>query len=269
MIYIDNFKHLYTVLNNTIIFPSVSLIQFRKEEVLEIYEILLKNFTLFSEDFKIIKQEFMIGQKKYYSFIKIIQKENLTWGLELRILSSYAGGGSIHDIMSKPIQNFSPSFKTNKIYYILFFYIIENFTLTSDGMVDKIRGYPIDTIKNYKIPYKDTKMEPWTVELFDEVDFSEITQNLLKHFPFEWKAKPWKEPFIIERMTLGMNLVHPHQFQYLYKDFYELIKNMFSVSKEFKYLKEYFTNWEFETCLSKNGNLHWKLLKIPFIENSF
>lgn len=265
MIYIDNFKHLYVILDNTITFPSVSLIQFREEEVSEIYEILLKNFILFSKDFRIIKQEFIIGQKKYYSFLKIIEKENIKWGIELRILSSYAGGGNTSDILDKPVQNYSPSFKTNKIYYMLFFYIIDNFTLTSNGMIENIQGYRIDIIRNYKIPYNDIRIEPWTVGLFDDMDFSEVIQTILRNIPYEWKAKSWKEPFIIERTTLGMNIIHPQQFNYLYNDFYELIKHNFVATDELKFLKEYFTNWEFETCLSKNGNLHWKCLKIPFL----
>lgn len=264
MYYFDNFKHLYINLNQNIVFPSISLVEFNLEEVRKIYEILLKNFPNFTKDFKIYKNEYLIGQKKYFCFIKILKYNSSIVVEELRILVSYAGGAKREEILNNPQQNYSPSFLTNKLYYHLFLYLIQNYK-EENSLILHLEPFSIPFIKNYKISYKDINIEPWTVNLFDEIDLNELISIIMSKIPYEWNAKFWKNPFSIERATLAMNLISIEQIEFLYKDFINFVYNLENDFFESDTFQKYFKDWEVETCLSKNGNTHWKFLKIPFI----
>ncbi|GIX41463.1 MAG: hypothetical protein KatS3mg129_1196 [Leptospiraceae bacterium] len=265
MFYFDSFKHPYILINKNIILPVVSLINFDLVEAEKIYQILLDNFPSFTEEFKIIKQDQIIGQKKYYSFIKIISDFSINVALELRILSSYAGGASKNEILNQPTQNYSPSFKTDRIYYYLFMYLVQNYTIDKDKHIQHLEPQYIGLIRNYKIPYTDTRIEPWTVGIFDDLDFGELLDSILKKIPYEWKAKIWKNPFTVERTTLALNLIHIEQYKYLVHDFIKFIKNIDENQFESKNFNTFFSDWEIERCFSKSGNIHWKFKKIPFI----
>lgn len=265
MYYFDSFKHNYISLQKSIVYPSISLLQFDFKEISVIYKILLENFPNFSEEFKIFNQEILIGQKKYYSFLKIAQVHSLFSALELRILVSYAGGASKEEILEMQLQNFSPSFKTNKIYYHLFLYLIHSFKEKS-LLITEIEPYYISLIRTYKIPYIDTKLEPWTVNLFDEIDFSDLLNKIESKIHYKWKGKLWKRPFSIERATLAINLVAIEQEKFVLNDFYNFIINIEKGQYESRTLQEFFTEWEVERCFSNSGNIHWKFTKIPFIK---
>lgn len=264
MYYFDNFKHLYINLNENIAFPSISLIEFNLEEVYKIYEILLKYFPSFTKDFKIYNKEYLVGQKKYFCFIKIFESDFSIFAEELRILVSYAGGAKKEEILNSPQQNYSPSFLTNKIYYHLFIYLIQNYK-EENAIILNLEPFSIPFIKNYKISYKDISIEPWTVNLFDEIDLNELISIIMSKIPYEWSAKFWKNPFSIERATLAMNLISIEQTKFLYKDFINFIFNLENEIFESENFQKYFKEWEVTTCFSKNGNTHWKFLKIPFI----
>jgi len=268
MFYIDSFKHPYVQLEKEIILPSVSLVNFEPLEAKKIYQLLIDYFPSFTEDFKIIHQDQIIGQKKYYSFLKVKNFDKIHIGLELRILSSYAGGASKEELLENPIQNYSPSFRTNKIYFFLFMYAIDNY-IYENQTFKSIESYYIDFIRNYRIPYTDIKVEPWTVNLFDDLEFEELIKEIEKKIPYEWNAKVWKKPFTIERATLALNLIHIDQFEYLVEDFIKFIYNINNQTFESDTFKVYFLDWEIERCLSKSGNLHWKFTKVPFINLSF
>ncbi len=267
MFYIDSFKHPYVQLEKEIILPSVSLVNFEPLEAKKIYQLLIDYFPSFTEDFKIIHQDQIIGQKKYYSFIKIFNYLNYYIALELKILCSYAGGADKNEILNSNIQNYSPSFITNKLYYFLHFYISVTYDI-KNHLIFNIKGLSIPEIQNYVIPYTDTKGERWATSLFDETDFSELLDYFLSKFSYEWKLKFWKKPFLIEKSTLAMNLIDIRQLQYLVEPYIKFIEEYSKVEKwNNEIFIKYFQEWKYEICFSKNGNLLWKLLKIPFIDS--
>jgi hypothetical protein len=266
MFYFDSFKHPYVLLNGYFIMPTVSLIEFNLEESKKIYNLLLNYFPSFTNEFKIIKQDHIIGQKKYYSFIKIIEYKNINIGLEIRVLSSYAGGANKSEILEIPIQNYSPSFRTDRIYYFIYLYLISNYNIDTDDTISNIETFYIDFIRNYKIPYTDTKIEPWTVGLFDEMDFGELLNIINKKIPYDWKAKSWKMPFTIERTTIALYLIHLDQLKYIMNDFVNFIKFLDQEKYESENFKIFFSDWEIDRCFSKSGNIHWRFKKIPFID---
>ncbi len=176
MIFFDTFKHPYIIVNKYFVFPSISLVEFRIEEAKKIYNILLENFPDFNNDFKILLQDQIIGQKKYFSFVKIENIKEKKYALELKILASYAGGAQSNEILGNKLQNYSPSFKTDRLYFFLLLYMINDYKLNSDYSIEDINVKTLNIIKNYKIPYEDTKIEPWTVNLFDDIDFTNLLE---------------------------------------------------------------------------------------------
>ncbi|MFN3603227.1 MAG: hypothetical protein ACK4UJ_00810 [Leptonema sp. (in: bacteria)] len=264
MFYFDSFKHLYLTLNQTIVFPSTSLIRFDLQEAYQIYQILLKYFFNFSEEFKIYPKEIFLGQKKYLSFLKIIKEDNHLFSLELRVLISYAGGAKKEEILDNQQQNYSPSFKTNKIYFYLFLYRIHSYK-EKDELITGLEPYSIPLIRNYKIPYIDVRIEPWTVNLFDEMDYSDLLDIIESRIPYEWKGKSWRRPFSIERATLAINLVSIGQEEFIKNDFLGFIENIEKETYESEIFKRFYSEWEVEKCFSNSGNLHWKFVKIPFV----
>ncbi len=263
--YFDSFKHNYIFLNKSIVYPSISLLNFDLQEVILIYKILLENFPSFTQNFKIFNKETFVGQKKYYSFLKINEVHTAYSALELRILVSYAGGATKEEILDTYQQNYSPSFKTNKIYYNLFLYFLHSFK-EENSIITEIDPYYIALIRTYKIPYLDIKMEPWTVNVFDEVDLSSLLDQIESKINYEWKGKFWKRPFSIERATLAMNLVSIDQERFIFKDLFDFIHNIEKTEYESSTLKEFFNEWEVERCFSNSGNIHWKFIKIPFVK---
>ncbi|MCS7204244.1 MAG: hypothetical protein NZ853_00940 [Leptospiraceae bacterium] len=269
MYYFDSLKHNFVEVGKTIEFPSVSLINFDIEEAFQIYQILVENFPNFDQNFQVVNQEFILGQKKYYAFLKIEPFYDEYLGLELRILASYSGGATNDEILKNATQNYSPSFRTNKIYYQLFlFCFIDYKILRMKGysLITEIRSKNLDIVKNYVIPDTEQRYERWIVSLFDEVDLSDLTKKFEMKIPYEWKAKIWKKPFTIERATLALNLVSIQQFNFIKEDFYFFVKDLYKKEKfESIAFQEYFTNWAFVQTTSRSGNIQWKFTKIPFL----
>lgn len=268
MIYFDSLKHTFVELKNEIVFPSVSLLKFEMEEANTFYELLLKNFPNFSDGFFIVKQEILTGQKKYYPYLKVENADNFFLGLELRILATYAGGAKKEDLQKKVMQNYSPSFKTKKIYFHLFMYVIRRFENEKRGnrtLITSIETFPVDKMFPHALSRDEEVFEPWTVSIFDENDHREILQYFRNKIPYEWKLKLWKPPFTVERKTLALNLVHILQFDFMKDDFLAFLLNHEKERYDSENMKTFFSDWKLETSLTENGNLQWKFVEIPFV----
>lgn len=267
-LYIDTFRHPYIKFDAPFALPGINTIEVRKEEAHEYVNVLREKIPFFIAGCSLLPESRPRKNSNQLQFVKAIQVDSYKFLYMIKISAEYFGGASPDEIVSDRQQEVSPGIMTDRIYYNARIIPVQNVTLQKNAIID-FEPYQLKEAI-FSISSREMERDMWSTILFDEVDFTQINESLTEMFRFhgaEWKPGRLMQPFVIDYLTLNLNLFYPCVNQIAsYTKRFASVFDSFLKKKNADRLSDadrtfwhnYYRSFLFERVLSRSGNPHWK-----------
>jgi hypothetical protein len=272
---IDTIGLPYALFRDRFAWPSVHSMNPLPEEKLRITEILSERLPEFVSGCSLIPETRPHRDISRVQYVREYRVEDQSFLYILNVSADYLGGARREDILSPGSQGISPSFLTDRIYFSARLVPAREIHYDAGAIVDfeplKIRE------ARFKVEFTETIRDVWSTILFDEIDYTEINRSLSDRFAFdaEWRLGKLALPFVIDHMTICLNLIHPGERAVgaLLIPFSKIFRSVIGSGdlsdlneEERRTLARFYTEWEYARFLSNSENTHWKITKTPFAE---
>lgn len=271
---LDGFRHSFIQFSEKFEWPALHLdVRKSKPENLEKLLLILQNkFPGGLEGFSLLPEPKPKKEDGYLHFVRRHSIENREYLYLVKISGRYMGGAEPSEIVEPPVQNYGPSYVTNKIYYHLRIFPVEQIIFHNSAIVDFIPRKFNEAVFFKHEGMKNKHMDI-TSPLFDDLDFRTIENELTEHVVRKEIVEFAKlRPFVIEYMTLCLNPLVSLSYQnfeeilrhydvvmdLLFRD--KNLENLGNSEKEF--WDKYFSQYLIFPELSRSGNPQWTLFSV-------
>ncbi len=190
----------------------------------------------------------------------------------LKIVLKYMGGARDAEILAPGSQGKTPAFRSNRLYFESLLFPVQKITFKDGALVDFESLQIKDAI--FKVTESSQGKDIWSAVLFDEVDYSLINRRFSEMLAFDtqWKMPRLFWPFVIDYLSLCLNLVHPDRRlvdfiqPYFDRAFTALLPGTLPLEldgTDRRFWRGYYDAWTYEPVASRAGNPHWALRQIP------
>ncbi|MDH5656079.1 MAG: hypothetical protein OEZ34_09240 [Spirochaetia bacterium] len=256
-----------------ILWPSVHINHILPEERKIITEILLENIPTFITGCSILPEPRPRKDSNQIHYVRSYHENGSDYIYIFKVSCEYMGGADSSEIKIEGRQGIAPSFKTNRIYFSSLLIPVSEIARDNKGYINNFTPVQIkDAI--FKVSSDDVIRDFRSTVLFDEIDFSEVNNKITVHFEFNssWKHNKLFYPFVIDYLSLCMNLIHPDKnavdlyagiFDRCFMNFMSGEDSGTMSAEDKNFLKRYYNDWYFERIFSRSGNPHWLVKKVP------
>ena len=191
----------------------------------------------------------------------------------LRIPLGYLGGANKSEVIASLSKTHGPHFQTDRIYFNAKLLPVES-TVTEQGSIVSFMPRRLkETIFETHRESTSERKRPSTI-LFDEPDFSGLNRKFTQMLAFDspWQPGRVLEPFVIDYLTLCLNLVHPERefVDLLVPHFDKVVEEYFSKGdleglekSETDFWSDFYRAHACDRTLSRAGNPHWQFHSYP------
>ncbi|MCB1171915.1 MAG: hypothetical protein KDK39_00045 [Leptospiraceae bacterium] len=199
-------------------------------------------------------------------FVQEYQADENKYLYILRLHLDYMGGATPGEILQEARQDLTPIYHSDRLYYQARILPIKRVERHDGWIVD----FEADQIKEtlFEVSSNDTQRDLWSSVLFDDVDFSHLQDKFLDYFKFgsQWQPGRLFYPFVVDSLTLGLNLLDPHpicresllpNFNAAYTAFKSNPPEWNPAAAQQQFWSEYASAFNKQLAPARSGNPHW------------
>ncbi len=278
---IDTFRHPYVQFAREFTLPGINVYGLEFSQAQHVAEVLKDLVPAFTAGCDVLPEARPRKDPTQLHCVRSIDTKNGTYLYILRVAAKYFGGAEAHEYVEKDRPGFSPSIRTDRIYFQARLLPVQNIERKQGKICDFSARPVMNTILKQATKsageshgIQETSRLYHTTAMFDEADFSEAETIITEQMGFgaEWKAPRVFRPFAVDYGTVCVNLVYPHhEIIDELADQMDLSLQVIEQGRQSPVLEErladfwasYYNAFEYEPSPSKSGNPHWKLTAVP------
>ncbi len=273
VLHLDNFHNPYVKFVEPLEWPSINVGKIGFDQAEKIVELLTRLVPEFVAGCSVLPESRPRKDSNELHLARHHVVDGSDYIYIFKTHAEYLGGARDDEILERPGQGFSPSFKTDRIYFTARLIPVLSVEKEDGHVVDfraeKIRDAIIRTAE------MDRESKPkFAAAMFDEVDFAEVDAYFTSLFSLGGTWKPGKlfHPVLVDYLTLCVNLIVPRVslveklVEPFHQGFRAFLKdgNLDSLEGGARgFWSEYYAAWSYEMALSRSGNPHWKFTGLP------
>jgi hypothetical protein len=268
-VYIDSLRTAFIITENEYILPNVSLHGIDKDTTLEYLKQIspflrnqISSFQVFPDAWPrrdinklILMKEFSILENKFIYM----------WKFEC----GYLGGSARESFITPATQKYSPSVKTNRIYFSIRIFQVTN-VRRINGQINGFEPMFLDRDKYIEMEDTYDKKVKIYSELFDDLDYSSTldpVKNILNINSDNWKLGKIYDPIIFENLVPSIRFLqidvnkNIQEFTKFYKILdYDSVRQNKIDSETLRNFKEWLSIHNFEKSSTLSNNNSWKII---------
>lgn len=271
---IDTMRHPYAQLSQTVVWPAVTVTGIEPVQQERVANVLAQQLPGFVQGCNLLPEPRPRRESHQVQFVRLHEFEDQRFLYIFRVSAGYMGGAANTEIVAGARQGISPSFQTDKVYFSARLLPVREVRVASYGIVDFEAHQLADAEFLFRERTEGQTLEVFTTSLFDEIDFGKLEQSFLEQFSFgtEWTGGKTFRPFVIDYLTLALNLVVPEPGlveqigPHFARAFAALRKEGTLATlpeSEKQFWRKYFAAWAYENRFSRGGNPQWALIAYP------
>ena len=273
-IMVDTFHQPYIQFPEPFVLPQVKLHDTTFEQARTLVELLARLMPGVVSDCHVLPESRPLRDSDQLHLVRPYRGGERDFIFIFKLQLKNLGGIEEADIVTPGSQGVTSAFRTDRLYFTAQLFPVKSITET-DGYVTDFRAVQIkDAI--FRVQNASSGKDIWSAVLFDDVDFSKINRRfseMLGHeIDREWKLPRLFWPFVIDYLSLCVNLVSPERslvdraHPYFDRVFSALLPGVLPLDlsdDDQNFWRGYYDAWAYESISSRSGNPHWFLNSRP------
>lgn len=248
--------------------PSLSVLEAEAESSEQILKQLMNRIPGLLRGGHVLPQARPRRDEPNLHIVKKYTYEDSLYLLKIKILMTYMGGAMPGEIQEGSVQDRNPAFRSDRVYFQCRLFPVKEVELLEGAIVDFEPEYygPASGMKNTVGEAHQTAR--WNVMLFDEMDFSDLEQQLREQISGkDWRPGRLFNPFVIDHGTINWNAFHLKDVEDLLPQFHRLWHHFRMGDaiphEDQRFWDDYYESWKYRRFLSRGGNPHWEIEQAP------